>query len=221
VRFTRLSLLVLATGCGDAIPPRPPAARAPVASVVDAATPDVRPVVDQAKIARKAEDALQFARSHGLSTQYVILIDMSLHSGVRRFFLWSFAEKRVEHAALVSHGCCDKPWGAAESRARPGFSNAVGSHCTALGKYRIGARQHTSWGIGVKYELHGLEASNDNALARYVVLHGWDAVPDDEVYPDGTPEGWGCPTLSNASMRFVDSIVQQSARPVLLWIYAD
>ena len=146
---------------------------------------------------------------------------MSLHSGVQRFFLWNVAKNRIDHAALVGHGCCDHPWAGTASRDRPAFSNAVGSHCSALGKYKLGARRHSEWGIGVKYEMHGLEPTNSNALARYIVFHGWEVVSDDEVWPDGTPEGWGCPTVSNASMRFIDSILSASDKPLLMWIYVD
>jgi hypothetical protein len=213
-----LLMLVASAACNDPV--------APVhdgAATLPPAAPAIppKPSVDLQKTARKAEEALRFSREHGLSTSYAILIDMSLHSGVRRFFLWNFAARRIEHAALVGHGCCDQPWAGTESRAAPSFSNAVGSHCTALGKYRLGARKHSDWGIQVKYEMHGLEATNDNALKRFIVFHSWDAVSDDEIYPEGTPEGWGCPTLSNASMRYIDAVLQASAQPLLMWIYAD
>jgi hypothetical protein len=199
----------------------PSAPRVPV--IANAAVPlkgvAPKPSVDEEKTARKADEALRYAKAHGLSTEYAILIDGSLHSGVKRFFLWSFAKHRIDHAALVGHGCCNNPWSGTASREHPTFSNEVGSHCSSLGKYRIGARRPSDWGIHVKYEMHGLEETNSNALSRFIVLHGWEAVSDDEVYPEGTPEGWGCPAISNASMRLVDSILQGSAKPVLLWIY--
>jgi hypothetical protein len=193
------------------------------ATVSDAATPvpvvPPRPAVDLERTARRADEALRYCKAHDLSTEYAILIDGSLHSGVRRFFLWNFAKRRIDHAALVGHGCCNHPWSGTSSREHPTFSNAVGSHCSSLGKYRIGARRPSDWGIHVKYEMHGLEETNSNALSRFIVLHGWEAVSDEEIYPDGTPEGWGCPAISNASMRLIDSILQKSARPTLLWIY--
>ena len=69
----------------------------------------------------------------------------------------------------------------------------------------------------MKYNLHGLDDSNSNALARTIVLHSWEEITDEEVYPDGTAEGWGCPAVSNASMRFLDSCLQKADKPVLLW----
>jgi hypothetical protein len=214
-----LVLLIGPTSCRDAAPLRA------VPVVPDATLPPTvvpsNPSVDLKKTARKAEEALRYCAAHDLSTQYAILIDGSLHSGVRRFFLWSFARRRIEHAALVGHGCCDHQWSGTDSREHATFSNVIGSHCSSVGKYRHGARRRSDWGIHVKYELHGLEETNSNALSRFIVLHGWEAIPDEEVYPEGTPEGWGCPAISNASMRFIDSILQEAPKPLLLWIYDD
>ncbi|MDQ3100800.1 MAG: murein L,D-transpeptidase catalytic domain family protein [Bacteroidota bacterium] len=74
-------------------------------------------------------------------------------------------------------------------------------------------------GSGIKYVLHGLEPTNSNAQMRYVVFHSWEMVPDEEPYPDGTPEGWGCPIVSNNAMRLIDPKLKASQKPVLMWIY--
>jgi hypothetical protein len=39
-------------------------------------------------------------------------------------------------------------------------------------------------------------------------------VSDEEIYPAGTPEGWGCPTISNKSFLLIDKILQKSEKPV-------
>lgn len=44
-----------------------------------------KPVPDSAKTRNKAEEALQFAKKKNFSTDFCILIDMSLHSGVKGF----------------------------------------------------------------------------------------------------------------------------------------
>ena len=64
-----------------------------------------------------------------------------------------------------------------------------------------------------------LPISNSNALKRFIVFHSWEVVSDEEVYPNGTPEGWGCPTISNNSFRIVDPLLKSSSKPVLMWIY--
>lgn len=69
----------------------------------------------------------------------------------------------------------------------------------------------------MNYLLHGKEKTNSNAVKRAIVLHSWEAVSNDEVYPNGTPEGWGCPAISNESMKEIDEILKQN-KNVLMWI---
>ena len=167
----------------------------------------------------KASEALDFCRANNMNTDFCILIDMSIHSGLKRMILWDFNQEKVEASFLVSHGCGDAPWGFDLTKENPSFSNKDGSHCSSLGKYKIGERGYSNWGVNTKYLMHGLEASNRNALKRTIVFHSWEAVPDDEVYPSGTPEGWGCPAISNASFKIIDPKLRYSSRPVLMWIY--
>src|SRR5690242_1176618 len=110
-----LAVLSVITACRSDAPPARMA-------VVDAAMPPAptRPTVDLEKTARKADEALAYCKAHGLSTDFAILIDGSLHSGLRRFFLWNFPKRRIDHAALVGHGCCDKPWSGTFSREHAG-----------------------------------------------------------------------------------------------------
>ncbi|OYU97422.1 MAG: peptidase [Bacteroidetes bacterium B1(2017)] len=171
------------------------------------------------KTKQKAKEALAYCQAKGYNTQRCILIDMSVHSGLNRFVLWDFKRDTIVHTSLVGHGCCDNNWNTDESKDKPKFSNTDGSHCSALGKYKIGQRAYSNWGVHIKYELHGLENSNSNAYARLIVFHSWEAVTNEEVYPNGTPEGWGCPTLSNESFLKVDPLIKNSSKNILLWIY--
>lgn len=171
------------------------------------------------RIKKHAQAARLFCQQNGLDRKLCILADMQVHSGKRRMVVWDFTKDTVIASGLVSHGCSDNPWGKDGSKEKPAFSNAFDSHCSSLGKYKLGERGYSSWGIHVKYLMHGLEATNNNALKREIVLHGWDAIPNHEVYPDGTPEGWGCPAVSNAFMKQLDELLQQRHKPVLLWIY--
>lgn len=179
----------------------------------------VRPAADWQRTRAKAKEALEFCKAKKMSSRFCILIDMSLHSGIKRLFVWDFKKDTISHSFLVGHGCCDHPWSRDDSKDKPGFSNVDGSHCSALGKYKLGERGYSEWGIKVKYLMHGLEKSNSNALARYIVFHSWEEVSDTEVYPAGTPEGWGCPTISNNSMKVIDPLLKAAEQPVLMWIY--
>ncbi|WP_117585884.1 murein L,D-transpeptidase catalytic domain-containing protein [Chryseobacterium luteum] len=143
---------------------------------------------------------------------------MSLHSGIKRFFVWDFKTKKVVRKYLVGHGCGPNPWSSDGSRDNPQFSNED-SHLSSLGKYKLLERGYSEWGINVKYVMHGLEKTNSNALKRCIVFHSWDQMSDDEVFPKGSPEGWGCSTVSNNAMKEIDPMIQKTGKPVLIWIY--
>jgi hypothetical protein len=177
------------------------------------------PHLDSIRTAAKAREALAFCRKNNFNTRYCILIDMSLPSGVKRFVLWDFGKNKSTVTGLVSHGCANMPWSGMWSKNAPVFSNADGSHCTALGKYRLQGRGYSQWGLHIKYYLYGLEQSNNKAFGREIVFHSWEQVPENEVYPDGTPEGWGCPAISDNTMKVVDAIIRKQKQPILLWIY--
>ena len=186
---------------------------------IDPVQKEKKPEVEYSKIRMKASEAKKYCITHKFNDDFCILIDMSLHSGVKRFFVWDFKKDTISYAFLVGHGCCDNRWSSDQSRTNPKFSNKDGSHCSSLGKYKLGARAYSDWGVNIKYVMHGLETTNNNAQARTIVFHAWDQVSDDEVYPEGTPEGWGCPTISNNSFLLIDPILKTSKQPVLMWIY--
>jgi len=167
----------------------------------------------------KAKEAFQFCKAKNFNKEFCVLIDMSLHSGVKRFIVWDFTKNKISYSFLVGHGCGDNPWNNDFSKDTPKFSNVDGSHCSSLGKYKIGQRAHSDWGVNIKYVLHGLESTNSNAFKRFIVFHSWEVVSDEEVYPNGTPEGWGCPTISNNSFKIIDPLLKSSTKPVLMWIY--
>lgn len=170
-------------------------------------------------IESKAEEALAFCKSNKMNQDFCLLIDLGIHSGKKRFFVWDFNKKEIIHQFLVGHGCGDSTWSGDETKDNPTFSNTEDSHRSSLGKYKIGERGYSNWGVHTKYLMHGLEPSNSNALKRIIVFHSWEAVSDDEVYPNGTPEGWGCPTISNASFTTIDPLLKAATKPVLMWIY--
>ena len=146
-------------------------------------------------------------------------VDMSVFEKYGTVISYDFTKKEITNSMLVGHGCGKSPWSFDFSKEKPTFSNVDGSHCSSLGKYKIGERAWSDWGINVKYVLHGLEKTNNNAQSRYIVFHSWKKVSDTEIYPDGTPEGWGCPTISNNNMKIIDKLLKKSTKPVLMWMY--
>jgi hypothetical protein len=164
------------------------------------------------------EQAIDFCNRNDLSTDYYFLIDMSIHSGKNRFFVYDFIDKKVTFEKLVTHGSCDifeknlTKWEKAK------FSNKMNSHCSAKGKFKTGKRESSKWGIGIKYWLIGLEQSNSNSEKRVTVMHSWNAVSDTEIYPNYNALSWGCPAVSDNFMTILDKKLQKTEKPVLLWI---
>lgn len=163
-------------------------------------------------------EALEFCKANGLSSEYYFLVDLSIHSGKNRFFIYDFNQNKIVDQNLVTHGACDKFEPNPSKHEKAKFSNRNDSHCSASGKYRIGKRDYSGWGIKVKYWLKGLETTNDNAEKRVIVLHSWEAVSDSEIFPDYSPLSWGCPAVSDNFMHKLDTRLNASKKPVLLWI---
>ncbi|MDI1315857.1 murein L,D-transpeptidase catalytic domain-containing protein [Flavobacterium sp.] len=178
-----------------------------------------KPKINTITLKHKAQEALAFCKKNRYNEDFCFLVDMSIHSGLNRLFVYDYKKDTISMRMLVGHGCGKNPWSFDWSREQASFSNVDGSHCSALGKYKIAERAYSNWGIHIKYVLHGLEASNSNAESRFIVFHSWEKVPEKEVYPDGTAEGWGCPTISNENMKLVDPMLQTTKKPVLMWIY--
>ena len=164
------------------------------------------------------QEALAFCKEEKFNQDYYFLVDLSIHSGKNRFFIYDFQSKKILDKNLVTHGSCDQFEENPEKWKKVKFDNRMDSHCSMKGKYKIGNRDYSSWGINVKYWLHGLESTNNDAVKRVVVLHSWNAVKNKEIYPKYAPLSWGCPAVSNEFMEKLDKKLQKSDKPVLLWI---
>lgn len=164
-------------------------------------------------------EALNYCKRKNLNTSFFFLLDFNTHSGLNRFHIVDFNSNRIKDSFLVSHGCGTKPWGKDGSKDNVITSNTPDSHLSSEGKYIIGERGYSNWGLHFKYLLHGQDATNSNALKRVIVLHSWDAISDTEIYPRGTAEGWGCPAVSNNSLKIIDNMIKSASnKKVLLWI---
>ena len=163
-------------------------------------------------------ESFAYCKNNGFNEDYYFLVDLSVHSGKNRFFIYDFKTKKIIDKNLVTHGSCDQFEENPAKWEKVKFDSRVNSHCSMKVKYKIGNRDYSSWGINVKYWLHGLESTNKSAEKRVVVLHSWNAVKNKEVYPKYAPLSWGCPAVSNEFMEKLDIRLQDSEKPVLLWI---
>lgn len=164
------------------------------------------------------KEAKEYIEKNNFNTNYYYLIDLSLHSGKNRFYVYNFKNQKIIDENLVTHGSCDQFEDNPEKWQKVKFDVRNNSHCSMKGKYKIGKRDSSSWGIKIKYWIHGLEETNSTAVDRVVVLHSWNAVKNKEIYPKFSPLSWGCPAVSNAFMEKLDKQLQNTQKPVLLWI---
>ena len=174
--------------------------------------PSTAKTVKKSTLSTRASEIGNYAAQKGYSTKYCFLIDMSLPSGRNRFFVYDLQKGSVAYSALVAHGSCDERF---LSRAR--FSNVNNSGCSSLGKYKVGAFYNGKY--GESFRLHGLESSNSNAFPRGVVIHGYDCVPDEEIFPRVLCNSLGCPMVSYNFFDKLSRIISGSEKPILLWVY--
>lgn len=66
--------------------------------------------VTNEKIQRKAAKARNFTQQKKYNTSFCCLIDMSLPSGQKCFFIYDLKNDSVKIAALVAHGNCFEYW---------------------------------------------------------------------------------------------------------------
>ncbi|HMI05673.1 MAG TPA: murein L,D-transpeptidase catalytic domain family protein [Pedobacter sp.] len=167
------------------------------------------------KLEEKVEEALKYCNANKLNTSYCILVDMSIHSGKNRLFVYDFKKKKIVINGLCAHGN-----GGGSTAFKPVFSNKVNSNCTSLGKYKLGIRSYSRWGINVHYKMHGLDSANSNAYKRIVVLHSYSPVPEYEIYPYGLHGvSLGCPVIADLTMIEIDNLIKGGQKNMLLWIY--
>ncbi|WP_316797192.1 murein L,D-transpeptidase catalytic domain-containing protein [Pedobacter agri] len=163
----------------------------------------------------KINEALIFSKKNKMDTSICIMVDMSIHSGKNRIFVYDFNKKQITIEGLCAHDV-----GGGSTATKPVFSNAIGSNCSSLGKYKIKGRSYSNWGINIHYKMYGLEKTNSNASRRIVVLHSYTPVPNQEIYPQTLfGQSAGCPVLADETMKKIDALLKNRKKPVLLWIY--
>jgi len=160
------------------------------------------------KMQQRAIAAKKYTQQKKFNSSICFLIDMNIESGKNRFFIYDLAKDKVLDAALVTHGYCN---GGMK------YSDEVGSGCTSTGRYKIGNPYQGRFGLA--YKLYGLDSTNANAYARFVVLHSMECVPQNEVDPYPICQSLGCPAVSPEFLKKLADIIDHSSRPVLLWIY--
>lgn len=133
---------------------------------------------------------------------YVASIDFSLPSTEPRLFLINLKTAEVE-SYHVSHGR-----GSGLGRYAYKFSNKMSSNQSSLGLYQVGETYHGEHGFSVR--MQGLEASNNQAYQRAIVIHGADYADPSIIAQERPVEGGprlglslGCPAVAKNVSRLL------------------
>jgi hypothetical protein len=125
----------------------------------------------------------------------IAIADFSLASRTPRFHLVDLADGRT-CSYLVAHGRGSDP---AHTGWLQRFSNEAQSHATSAGAYRTDEMYIGAHGRSIR--LTGLDATNDNALSRAIVVHAaWYVSPEMAKAHGVLGRSEGCFALSGASL---------------------
>lgn len=153
----------------------------------------------------------KYAVANAYDTNYVFLVNMSLKSGKKRFYVVNLGTMQIENKGLVTHGRGDERFTFNKT-----YSNSAGSNCTSVGHYKIG-KSYTGQ-FGLAFRLYGLDKSNSNASKRFVVLHAMGCISYDETdMPICQSEG--CPAVSPQFLAEIKPVIDSRKQPMLLWVF--
>ncbi|MFN3666358.1 MAG: murein L,D-transpeptidase catalytic domain-containing protein [Sediminibacterium sp.] len=165
----------------------------------------------QTRFANLQPTIKNFIQQQKMEDRFCFLVDLQLHNGKKRFFIYDILKDSILNAGMVTHGSC-REYYLSDVR----YSNQPGSECSSKGKYKIGPQYYGLF--GKSYKLFGLDSTNNNAFKRSVVLHAHSSIPDKESYPNQIPNSQGCPTVSPYFLGLLSKYITQSKKPILLWV---
>ncbi len=114
------------------------------------------------RLKEKAILARTYCEKNNMDIDLCILVDMKIHSGKKRFFLWDFKGDSILKSGMCSNGSCSNLEKYTTTKVE--FSNVPNSHCSSLGKYKLGKRGYSTFGINVNYKLYQI-----NFIKRYIL----------------------------------------------------
>lgn len=158
---------------------------------------------------------LQYCKKEGLNTNYCILVNYSIRSGLPRFFIYDFNKQRIIYRCRCAHGL-----GGGSTARKAVFSNSYGSRCSSLGKFAIS-------GVGSAhyrncFRLNGLDKTNNNAARRGVLIHSGKNVSGHKLLP------WmflsksceGCLTITKEGLlKLHDMYEKEYNKRILVYAY--
>jgi hypothetical protein len=147
-------------------------------------------------VLKLALQAAEAAKKQGISKGKILgIIDFSLPSTKRRFWVLDMEQKRVLFHELVAHGK-----GSGENFARS-FSNIHGSFQSSIGLYVTESPYEGEHGYSLR--LQGLEQGvNDQAKPRAIVIHGaWYVSQSMITQQQRLGRSLGCPAVEDSVVK--------------------
>ncbi|STY30174.1 Uncharacterised protein [Legionella wadsworthii] len=141
-------------------------------------------------VINKALTTLKCATEYNVDHNNILtIIDYSLPSNEKRFWVFDLNTRKLLFHTYVSHGIKS---GALMTSY---FSNKFNSKASSIGVYQTKEAYYGRDGLSLR--LDGLDRSfNDNASGRAVVMHSGWYVQEDFIKKYGRPgRSWGCPAL--------------------------
>jgi hypothetical protein len=155
--------------------------------------PTVGPV--DRNLLSRAREAMERHRDSIVHRDVMGIADFSLPSSAPRFHLLNVADGSMK-SHLVAHGRGSDP---SHSGWLERFSNEPHSYATSAGAYRTDRIYAGAHGASIRLE--GLDASNSNAAARAIVVHGAWYVSQDMARDHGIlGRSEGCFAVAPASL---------------------
>lgn len=168
----------------------------------------------QERLRKHAAEAKEYCLRNHLSMDYCFLVDFDVHFGRNRFFVWDFHRNKLVYSTICAHGR-----GGNSSLLSADFSNAHGSHCSSVGRYKVGVSRtmfnHTQIPC---LELWGMDPTCSNAHARGILIH--PSVAQIPTWPlPMLHRTLGCFGVSLRGFNKLKQFKEQTNQPVLLWAY--
>lgn len=145
--------------------------------------------------------------------KYLAIVDFSISSTKKRFYLISMKDSTLVHTDYVAHG---KHSGDVYAKS---FSNEEKSLKTSLGFYKIAESYTGKHGLSLR--LDGLDrAYNDNARTRAIVMHAADYAKPTVIKTLGRlGKSFGCPALPPTGFALIAKQLKKNA--ILFHYYPD
>jgi len=117
------------------------------------------------------------------------VIDYEMPSNEKRMWIFDLTDLKLLHHTYVSHGITSGTLYTVY------FSNQNNSKASSLGVYLTGPAYYGREGLSLR--LKGLDNGfNDNAMRRYIVMHGGWYMDEKFIKKYGRPgRSWGCPSV--------------------------